>query len=44
VPVNDETAAAVSVTKLATAGDRLRVRIEFTDPERGVEIADVRVR
>ncbi len=44
VPVNEETGAAVSFTKLATAGDRLRVRIEFTNSERSVELSDVRVR
>ena len=44
VPVNEETTAAVNVAKLAAAGDRLRVRVEFTDSERSVELADVRVR
>jgi hypothetical protein len=44
LPVNQEAAAAVSLAKACAAGDRLRVRVEFTDPERTVELADIRVR
>jgi len=44
VPVNEEMAVAVSLPKPLASSDRLRLRIEFTDPERSVELAGIRVR
>lgn len=44
VPTNEERAGAVSLPGLATRGDRLRLRVEFTNPERDVELAGIRQR
>jgi len=44
VPVNEEMAVAVSLPKPLASSDRLRLRIELTDPERSVELAGIRVR
>lgn len=42
--VNDEVAGAVSLPAAAARGERLRLRVDFSDPERSVELAGIRQR
>jgi hypothetical protein len=43
VPVNEELPAAVTLPKGAP-GDSVRLRVEFTDPDRSVEMDGIRPR
>lgn len=44
IPVNLEVAGAVSLRAAASHGDCLRLRVDFSDPERSVELGGIRER